>query len=98
MSFFTGLRNKFISTVEQGDYSIAIKTVGILLAINGLSSFLCDHCLLWISFVVVFTLPKALSSKNINLSDITSKAEDLITKQLNKVTSKIPKFSDLKED
>ena len=96
-TFVTKIIATFTESVQK-DVSKLIKPGLGLLAVATLSSVLSDFVLLWIAFVLLFTVPKVYSMKKDQIDGLQKTATEKGGEVLNKVIAKVPKYSDLKLD
>ena len=82
----------------QKDISKLVKPGLGLLAVATLASVLSDFALLWLAFIIVFTVPKGYSIKKDQIDGVLKTATDKGGEVLNTVIQKVPKYSDLKLD
>jgi hypothetical protein len=88
----------FQNTVDKGQYQNLVKPALTLVTLNFLGSMLCDFCLLWTAFVLLFTVPAVYNLKREMIDGLLGKMTEQIGGVTDLVFSKVPKYSDLKED
>ena len=101
VSFYTclnGTVTKYRETVKSGNLGALVKPGAVVILLNSLGSMFSDFTLIWIVFFLTFTIPFAYSLKKDLVDEKLSLAKTQISQIGGLVLSKIPKYSDLKED
>ncbi len=84
--------------MEEGHYLRLVKPVLALYATHLLGSWLCDFCLAWLAFILLFTVPAVYKKKQAQIDGLWKTVNDKTDHFVNLALAKVPKYSDLKED